>query len=67
MALSSKCDWDLAAADLIAARAGAEITDAEGQGFLYNLASPLKASLVCAPPQLHRLILERIAASDARN
>jgi myo-inositol-1(or 4)-monophosphatase len=65
VALSSKCDWDLAAADLIAARAGALVTDAQGQPFRYNLESPLKNSVVCAPPQLHRLILERIAASDA--
>lgn len=64
VALSSKCDWDLAAADLIARRAGAEVTDAEGHGFTYNLPDVTKPSLICAPASLHRLILERIAPNQ---
>ena len=60
LALSSKCDWDLAAADLIAREAGALVTDHHGRGFAYNLPSTRKPSLICAGPQLHRLILERV-------
>jgi myo-inositol-1(or 4)-monophosphatase len=61
VALSSKCDWDLAAAELIAERAGVMVTDAEGRAFAYNQPEVSKPSLVCAPAPLHRLILERIA------
>jgi myo-inositol-1(or 4)-monophosphatase len=67
VALTSKCDWDLAACDLIAQRAGAVTTNAAGQPFRYNLESPVKDSLVSAPPALHRLILQQIAASDHAN
>jgi myo-inositol-1(or 4)-monophosphatase len=61
VALSSKCDWDLAAADLIVREAGAVSTDHLGGAFVYNQPSPKKRSLICAPPELHRLILERVS------
>jgi myo-inositol-1(or 4)-monophosphatase len=67
IALSSKCDWDLAAADLIARRAGVMVTDAAGQDYRYNLESAVKHSLVCAPEPLHRLILRQIAPNHAVN
>jgi myo-inositol-1(or 4)-monophosphatase len=67
VALTSKCDWDLSAAELIAERAGALVTDAQGRSFTYNLPDVRKPSLVCAPASLHRLILERIAPIDAPN
>jgi myo-inositol-1(or 4)-monophosphatase len=60
VALSSKCDWDLAAADLIVREAGGLVTDHLGQGFAYNQASVKKRSLVCAGPKLHALILHRV-------
>lgn len=64
LAMSTKCDWDLAAADLIAGEAGCRITDSQGRAFTYNLASTVKPSLVCAAPVLHRLILDRVAHID---
>ena len=64
LALSSKCDWDLAAADLIAAEAGALSTDHRGRPFAYNQPSVQKPSLICAGPPLHRLILERVSHID---
>ncbi|MEO6378101.1 MAG: 3'(2'),5'-bisphosphate nucleotidase CysQ [Caulobacteraceae bacterium] len=67
IALTGKSDWDLAAADLIANRAGAEVTDGAGQPYRYNLASADKAGVVCAPRRLHQLILERIAPNHAAN
>jgi myo-inositol-1(or 4)-monophosphatase len=60
-AMSGKCDWDLAAADLIATEAGALCTDHRGRAFTYNAPSPQQESLVCAPPVLHDLILKRLA------
>jgi myo-inositol-1(or 4)-monophosphatase len=60
VALSSKCDWDLAAADLIVQEAGGLSTDHLGRRFVYNQPSPRKRSLVCAGPALHPLILERV-------
>ena len=61
VAMSYKCDWDLAAADLIATEAGALCTDHQGKPFVYNRPRPRQRSLVCAPPVLHGLILQRLA------
>ena len=60
VALSSKCDWDLAAADLIAREAGALVTDHRSRPFAYNQASVTKPSLICAGPALHSLIIRRV-------
>ena len=60
VAISSKCDWDLAASDLIVREAGGLATDHRGRRFAYNQASVKKRSLVCAGPELHALILRRV-------
>ncbi len=60
IALSTKCDWDIAAADLIAREAGGRVSDHLGAPFAYNLASSRKPSLICAGPALYPLILERV-------
>jgi myo-inositol-1(or 4)-monophosphatase len=60
VALSSKCDWDIAAADLIVREAGGLATDHRGRRFAYNQASVRKRSLICAGPGLHALILRRV-------
>ena len=60
VAISSKCDWDLAAADLIVREAGGLATDHRGRSFAYNQASVRKRSLICAGPALHALILQRV-------
>lgn len=64
LALSSKCEWDLAAADLIGAEAGCLVTDHKGRRFVYNRPVPQAPSLVCAGPALHQLILQRVAPID---
>ncbi len=64
VALTHKCDWDLAAADLIAGEAGALVTDHRGRAFTYNRPSVRQSSLVCAAPALHRLILARVGHID---
>lgn len=64
VALSGKCDWDLAAADLITREAGALATDHLGRPFSYNQASARKPSLICAGPTLHRMLLNRVSHVD---
>ncbi len=64
LALSSKSEWDLAAADLIAREAGCLVTDHKGRGFTFNRPVPTMRSLVCAGPALHRLILDRVEPID---
>lgn len=59
VALSRKWDWDVAAGALIATEAGAVVSDHEGRPYLFNKPRPYQASLVCAAPQLHPLILNR--------
>lgn len=67
MALSAKCEWDIAAADLICREAGAWIGDHKGRGFAYNKPDPRIPSLVCAAPGLAELILERVRPIDLPN
>ena len=64
LALSSKNEWDLAAADLICREAGAWVTDHRGRPFSYNRPNPRFPSLVCAAPTLAPLILERVSRID---
>jgi myo-inositol-1(or 4)-monophosphatase len=64
VALSPKSEWDLAAADLIRAEAGACLTDHKGHGFSYNRPIPLVPSLVCANAALQPLILSRVGHID---
>ena len=61
LAMSSKCDWDLAAADLIVREAGGVSTDHRGETFVYNQASTTKPALVSAAPRLHELIIARVS------
>jgi myo-inositol-1(or 4)-monophosphatase len=61
IALSSKCDWDLAAADLIVREAGGLSTDHLGRAFAYNQPTTQKPSVICAGPGLHPLILQRVS------
>jgi myo-inositol-1(or 4)-monophosphatase len=67
IALTSKSEWDLAAADLICGEAGATVTDHKGRGYSYNQPDPRAPSLVCAAPALHPLILERVRHIERRN
>jgi myo-inositol-1(or 4)-monophosphatase len=64
VALSPKNEWDLAAADLVCAEAGAVLSDHQGRAFIYNRANPLLPSVVCANRALHPLILSRVGHID---
>jgi len=61
MALSSKRDWDLAAADLILHEAGGMLTAHDGSVFRYNRADAVQKSVVGAGPALHAQLIERLA------
>lgn len=67
LALSSKNEWDLAAADLICTEAGAVVTDHKGRNFAYNRPDPKEPSLICASAGLHPLILARVRHIDLPN
>lgn len=60
LALSSKRDWDLAAADVIAREAGALVTTHTGAPLRYNQANTLHPSVVVAGPKLHAQLMERV-------
>jgi len=53
-------EWDVAAGALIAARAGAAVTDAAGRPVAFNASHPQTPGLVVAPPGLHAMLLGRL-------
>jgi myo-inositol-1(or 4)-monophosphatase len=59
ISLSTKCEWDLAAAALLVEEAGGAITDHHGEAHRYNLAVPRFPSLVASGKALHPLLVER--------
>lgn len=60
VALGTKHDWDIAAADLIATEAGCFVGDHTGRPFRYNGVNPVQRSLICTAPDLAPLILDRV-------
>ncbi|MGH6870318.1 MAG: inositol monophosphatase family protein [Rhizomicrobium sp.] len=60
LALSAKCDWDLAAGDLIAREAGGMCTDYRGAALRYNGPTPIQRTMLCAAPALHPLLVEKL-------
>jgi myo-inositol-1(or 4)-monophosphatase len=62
LALSAKCDWDLAAADLIVHEAGGCVSDYRGALLHYNGAVPLQRTMVCAGRALHARLIEKLSA-----
>ena len=61
LAVSPKWDWDVCAGALIAEEAGAKVTDHRGRPYRFNRPLPRQASLLCAAPGLHALILSLCA------
>jgi len=59
LALTPKWDWDVAAGSLIAEETGAVVSDHHGRPWTFNRPDPRQASLVCAAPALHPLIVRR--------
>jgi len=61
LALSSKRDWDLAAAQIVVTEAGGVVTTHTGARLDYNRQSTIHPSLVVAGPKLHAELLARVA------
>jgi myo-inositol-1(or 4)-monophosphatase len=59
MALSTKQEWDTAAATLLVQEAGGLVTSHAGESLVYNQPQPSHRSVVCAGPALHQAIMER--------
>ena len=59
VAFTPRWDWDVAAGSLIAAEAGAVVTDHHGGEWRFNRPDPRQAGMVCAAAALHPLILAR--------
>lgn len=62
LTLKDAWEWDIAAGALIAARAGAVVTDRSGGGLMFNNAHPQTAGVIVAPPVLHRGLMTRLDA-----
>ena len=61
LALSSKRDWDLAAAQIVVTEAGGMVTSHDGSLPRYNRVDAVQPSIVCAGPALHAKLIERIS------
>jgi len=60
MALNTKNDWDIAAADLILTEAGGRFTTHDGRLFVYNREVPRHRSLIAAGPELYEALFARV-------
>ena len=58
VSLAEKCDWDIAAAELIVLEAGGKVTTSKHEGFDYNKPVPRHRSLIIAPNALHREVMD---------
>jgi myo-inositol-1(or 4)-monophosphatase len=64
VSMTSKCDWDLAAADLIVREAGGIASLHDGSVARYNLVNTTKPSAVAAGPALHPAVIARTRLVD---
>lgn len=60
LSLGPVWEWDLAAGDLIASRAGARVTDRDGARIRYNAPHPRTRGALAAPPGLHDVLIGRL-------
>jgi myo-inositol-1(or 4)-monophosphatase len=60
LTLKDAWEWDIAAGALIAARAGAVVTDRTGAALAFNLAVPQAAGVIAAAPGLHAGLMVRL-------
>lgn len=61
IALSAKCDWDLAAGTLILEEAGGVATTHLGTPYRFDRAKPEQLSMVAAGKALHPLLVRRVS------
>lgn len=61
LTLRPSWEWDIAAGSLIAAEAGARVTDRRGGPLRFNAAHPQTDGVLVAGPRLHADLLDRLA------
>lgn len=61
LTLRDSWDWDTAAGSLVAAEAGARVTDRTGAPLRFNTAAPLSPGVIAAPAPLHAEVIQRLA------
>jgi len=61
LTLGDAWEWDIAAGALIAAEAGAEVTDRHGAPLTFNAAGARAPGVLTAAPALHAALLSRLA------
>jgi myo-inositol-1(or 4)-monophosphatase len=66
VSLTTKRDWDLAAADIILEESGGCLSDATGHMLVYNRPVTKQASLVAANPALHAQIISLLGCDNKR-
>jgi myo-inositol-1(or 4)-monophosphatase len=65
VSLTSKRDWDLAAADIVLSEAGGMLVGADNRPLTYNRASAVQGATVAAGPGLIRPMLAELAAKNS--
>lgn len=60
LALNTKNDWDLAAAELILLEAGGRFTSHDGRTLVYNREIPRHRSLLAAGPEMYEALFARV-------
>ena len=60
ISLTRKSDWDVAAGDLIVHEAGGRVTTRQGDLLIYNREQTEHGSVICAGPQLHARLIQRL-------
>ncbi|MDB6452559.1 3'(2'),5'-bisphosphate nucleotidase CysQ [Falsirhodobacter sp. 20TX0035] len=60
LSLRDSFEWDIAAGDLIARRAGATVTDRHGAPLVFNRPQPWAAGVLAAAPGLHGALMDRL-------
>ncbi|MGL5008843.1 MAG: inositol monophosphatase family protein, partial [Paracoccaceae bacterium] len=61
LTLKDAWEWDIAAGALIAARAGAVVTDRAGRALPFNSPHPQTMGVIVAPPALHMGLMARLS------
>ena len=65
ISLTSKRDWDLAAADVVLEEAGGKLVDADGGPAIYNRPAAVQGATIAAGPDLIRPLLAELQAKNS--
>ena len=65
ISLTTKRDWDMAAADIILSEAGGQLVGTDGQPLTYNQAPALQGTTIAAGPGLITSLLAELAAKNS--